>query len=304
MRLGTLAVVIGTALPLPSPDTAGAQAARPPDEACCCEEGRQVVRIGAVASSPDAVTVFEGIRRYLGANGLPADYVLYSSYDALVEALDAGRVDIAWNTPLAHARYHLKAGGRSRTLVMRDVDCDFRSVLVARKGAGITSLGGLRGKTLILGSRDAAEATVLPGYYLKREGLDLAEVEVLCLDGEVDLEGNPCSGERHVLEALLAGRGDAGVIGRRLWERVERERPEQAEGLVAVWVTPPFSHCVFSASAGFDEGLARRFTGLMTAMGPDDPKTADVMRLEGTRRWVAGSPDGFVDLLEALREGR
>ena len=75
---------------------------------------RPVLRIGAVAYSPDAVTIFEGIRRHCGRHGLPVDYVLYSNYDALVEALHAGHVDIAWNTPLAHARYHLKAGGKSQ----------------------------------------------------------------------------------------------------------------------------------------------------------------------------------------------
>jgi len=40
----------------------------------------------------------------------------------------------------------------------------------------------------------------------------------------------------------------------------------------------------------------------MTAMDPADPLTADLMRLEGTRRWVKGSPDGFRDLLRALGE--
>src|SRR4029077_10757930 len=94
------------------------------------------LRIGAVAYSPDAVTIFEGIRRHFSLHGLPVDYVLYSNYDALVEGLLAGHVDIAWNTPLAHARYHRKAGGKSRALVMPDVDCGFRSVLVARKEAG------------------------------------------------------------------------------------------------------------------------------------------------------------------------
>ena len=72
------------------------------------------------------MTIFEGIRRYCGRNGLPVDYVLYSNYDALVEALHEGQVDVAWNTPLAHARYHRLAGNTSKTLVMRDVDCDFR----------------------------------------------------------------------------------------------------------------------------------------------------------------------------------
>ncbi len=306
MPLRNLVVKIAAALPLLllSTGIVGAQTAERSVEEVCCEEGRTAVRIGAVAYAPESVTIFEGIRRYFGKNGMPVDYVLYSNYDALVEALHAGQVDIAWNTPLAHARYHLKAGGQSKTLVMRDVDCNFRSVLIARKDSGITSISGLRGKTLILGSNDAAEATVLPSHYLKQEGLDLAEVEILCLDAEVDLEGNPCSGERYVLKALLESRGEAGVIGQRLWERIERDRPEEAKALAAVWVSPPFSHCVFSAPACFDEGLAKKFTELMTAMNANDPQTADIMRLEGTKQWVAGSPEGFADLLEALQADR
>jgi ABC-type phosphate/phosphonate transport system substrate-binding protein len=272
------------------------------DDACC--EGKPALRIGAVAYSPAAVTIFEGVRRYFDRKGMPVDYVLYSNYDALVEALHENQVYIAWNTPLAHARYHLLAGEKSRTLVMRDVDCGYRSVLVARKDAGIDSVGQLEGRTLVLGSEDAAEATVLPRHYLAGEGVDLDGAEVLSLDGEVDLEGNPCSSERYVLQALLEGRGDAGIIGERLWNHLRKERPEDADRLVAVWTTPPFSHCVFSAGEGLDEDLARRFTDLMTAMDPTDPQTADVMRLEGTKAWVVGSPDGFRDLLEALRAGR
>lgn len=260
---------------------------------------KPTLRLGAVAYSPDTVTIFEGIRRHCGRHGLAVDYVLFSNYDALVEALLARQVDVAWNTPLAHARYHLKAGGRSRTLVMRDVDCGFRSILVARKESGVDSIGRLGGKTLILGSKDAAEATVLPLHYLKREGVDLAGVKVLSLDGEVDLEGNPCSGEHHVLRKLLDGEGDAGVIGERLWERLKKERPEEAGRLVAVWTSPPFSHCVFTAGPELDEGLGKRFTELMTAMDPSDPRTAALMRLEGTRKWVIGSPEGFDDLLKA-----
>src|SRR5262245_11237497 len=174
-----------------------------------------VVRIGAVAYAPSAVTVFENIRRYFARKGLPVDYVLYSNYDALVEALHKGQVEIAWNTPLAHARYHLKAGDASQTLVMRDVDCNFRSLLVVRDDANIRSLDDLRGKTVILGSWQAAEATVLPIHFLKQEGLRLSRVKFHNLDGEVDLRGNPCSSEGHVLRALQEGRGQAGIIGQR-----------------------------------------------------------------------------------------
>lgn len=264
------------------------------------ESKPRVVRLGAVAYAPSAVTIFEGIRRYLGDNGLPADYVLYSNYDTLVEALKAGQVDIAWNTPMAHARYHVACGGKSQTLVMRDVDVGFRSVLVARKDARVTEPKALVGKRLVLGSRDAAEATVLPRHYLEKEGVDFAAVTIVSLDEEVDLKGNPCSSEHHVLEALRAGRGDAGIIGERLWERVAEGEAKGDLDLELVWRSPPFSHCVFTASAGFDPVVGARFRDLMLAMDPANPATGELMRLEGARQWRAGSPDGFVDLVNAL----
>jgi ABC-type phosphate/phosphonate transport system substrate-binding protein len=255
-----------------------------------------------VAYSPDAVRVFEGMRRYFGRNGVTMDYVLYSNYDALVDALHKGQVQIAWNTPLAHAKYHRMAGNASQTLVMRDVDCDFRSVLVVRSDADISSLDGLKGKTLVLGSHEAAEATVLPIHFLERTGLDLDRVRAISLDREVDLRGNPCSSEVYVLKAVQQGRGQAGIIGERYWKQLCSEHPEQVKDLKQLWVTPAFSHCVFTASKDFDKTLGARFTRLMMAMDPADPLTADVMSLEGTRKWVAGSPEGFRALIQALDE--
>jgi ABC-type phosphate/phosphonate transport system substrate-binding protein len=301
MRIRIFAVALGAFVPLLITGAGRSLAGDCP--AGCPSKDRPAIRIGAVAYSPDAVTIFEGIRRHFGRNGVCVDYVLYSNYDALVEALHRGQVDVAWNTPLAHAKYHLLAGNASRTLVMRDVDCGFRSKLIVRRDSGVTALGGLAGKTLVLGSRDAAEATVLPLHFLKGEGLDLGEVKVLSLDQEVDLRGNPCSSEVHVLKALREGRGQAGIIGERLWERLKKDQPDQIGGLMDLWTSPPFSHCVFTAGNDFDEGLARRFTTLMTAMDPSDPLTAEVMRLEGTRQWVTGSPDGFRELIKALQIG-
>lgn len=262
----------------------------------------KAIKIGAVAYSPAAVTIFEGVCRYLTKNGLPADYVLYSNYDSLVDALHKRQVDIAWNTPLAHAQYHLKAGDASQTLVMRDVDCNFRVVLVARSDAGIRSLADLKGKSLVLGSEQAAEAYILPVHFLANAGVNLSRVKVHGLDGRVDLRGNPCSSEVHVLKAVNEGVGQAGIIGERLWNHLSREQPDQVSGLTAVWVSPPFSHCVFTAAADFDKALGSQFTKLMLAMDPSDPATGEAMRLEGTKRWVAGSQDGFQELVKALHE--
>jgi phosphonate transport system substrate-binding protein len=265
-------------------------------------ERPRVVRIGAVAYAPSAVTIFEDIRRYFDRRGMPVDYILFSHYDALVEALRKGEVDLAWNTPLAHAQYHRRAGNASQALVMRDVDCNVRSVLVVRADASMRTPDDLAGKTLVLGSRQAAEATVLPVHFLKHQGVNFDRIKIHSLDGHADLRGNPCSSEVHVLAALQEGKGQAGIIGERFWKHLSEREPDRVSGLKVIWASPPFSHCVFTASKDFDKELAARFTRLMLAMDPSDPLAAEAMRLEGTRRWVVGSQEGFQELLKALDE--
>lgn len=260
---------------------------------------RPVTRIGAVAYSPAAVTIFHGLTRYLNKNGLPSDYVLYSNYDSLVAALEREEVDIAWNTPLAHAKFHVRNQCSSQTLVMRDVDVGVRSILVARDDSKVTSLAELAGKKLVLGSSEAAEATVLPLHFLKKEGVDLSQVKVVSLDAEVDGQGNPCASPQHVLQALREGRGDAGIITVDLWNRIKNDRLAHGS-LQPVWTSPPFSHCVFTAAATFDRERGARFAKLMQEMDADESSTKDVMRLEGTKKWLPGSAEGFKDLVEAL----
>lgn len=259
----------------------------------------EATRIGAVAYSPAAVTIFSGLTAYLNKNGYPSDYVLYSNYDALVAALDRGEIEIAWNTPLAHAQYHVKNQCSSQTLVMRDVDVGVRSVVVARATSQIKSPADLAGKQLVLGSSQAAEATVLPLHFLKKEGVDFDKVKIVSLDAEFDSKGNPCASPQHVVKALMSGRGDAGIITADLWDHVK----DSAKGsLVPVWTSPPFSHCVFTASAKFDKQRAARFSQLMQKMDPSDVATKDVMRLEGTKKWLPGNDEGFKELVEALKE--
>src|SRR5947209_19774684 len=86
--------------------------------------GEKTLKIGAVAYSPKSVDVFRGMRYYFDKHGMPIEFALFSTYDGLNEALAQGQVDVAWNSPLGHARFHLMAGG-SQAVVMRDVDRDY-----------------------------------------------------------------------------------------------------------------------------------------------------------------------------------
>lgn len=261
----------------------------------------RTLRLGAVCSSPKSVTVFREIRYYLSRHGMPVEYALYSNYDALCKALRDGQVDIAWNAPLAHGKFTELAGG-SQALVMRDVDVNYRVKLIARKDAGIAGLKDLSGKTMVFGSCDAADATVLPVHFLRKEGVDFDAVKVLSLHDEVDARGCPCHSQEHVLKALQEGRGQAGVIGRDRWAALQKNQPDEAAQFQEVWTSPPFGHCVWTARKDFDKDVGERFTRLMCAMDGKDEVTKEVLELEHCRKWVRGSQDGYGVLLTALRE--
>ena len=74
----------------------------------------ETLLMGAVAYDPKVVTIWEGFRRWLRASGLDFDFVLYSHYERQVDDLVAGRIHVAWNSPLACvARRAPRTGART-----------------------------------------------------------------------------------------------------------------------------------------------------------------------------------------------
>src|SRR5262245_16714880 len=62
------------------------------------------IKVGVVAYDPKVVTIWEGIKEYFTARKVAMDFILFSNYDAQVDALLEGWVDIAWNTNLAYVK--------------------------------------------------------------------------------------------------------------------------------------------------------------------------------------------------------
>ena len=67
--------------------------------------------VGAVAYDPKVVPIWEGIRDYFRGAPVEMDVVWFSNYEAQVEALLAGWIDVAWNTNLAYVADAPRDGG-------------------------------------------------------------------------------------------------------------------------------------------------------------------------------------------------
>src|ERR1700758_3309463 len=177
------------------------------------------LKIGAVAYAPKVVTIWEGIREYLRDQGLGTEYVLYSSYPALVDALVAGHIDIAWNTPLACLQAREKLGGQCLVLGMRDSDVNFTTVFITRTDSPIHSLIDLRGKRFALASRDSSHAAILPVYFLHEAGLDSEkDLQTVRFDTDIGKHDDTGTSEQDVIRAVTEGSADAGGVGRATWD--------------------------------------------------------------------------------------
>jgi phosphonate transport system substrate-binding protein len=257
------------------------------------------ILVGAVAYHPRIVTIWEGFREWFAASDAPTDYLLYSNYERLVDALLDGAVDIAWNTNTAYVAAEERIGGDAQVLGMRDVDADFRTVIVAPRGSG--PFGGGR---LALGSRDSGHAAILPLHYLAREGVDVDVdgLELVRFDTDVGKHGDTGDSELRVVRAVAEGDADAGAIGDTTWAAMRSEGFAPAGALEVVWRSPTYYHCNFTALPSFDAARAARWRSALLAMSYDDPALRGVMDLEGVKRWLPGDKSGYADLTAAMRE--
>ena len=263
------------------------------------DPGRTLL-VGAVAYHPRVVTVWEGFRPYFAERGLDVDYVLYSNYERLVDALLSGQVHLAWNTNTAYVSAETRLGGEALVLGMRDVDAAYATVLVARPGVEVPA--GLAGATLALGSRDSGHAAILPLHYLRAEGVALADVRLLRFDTDLGKHGDTGDSELRVLEAVACGDAVAGAVGDATWARLRAEGAAETADLDVVWRSPTYFHCCFTARPDLDREAAGRWLELLLDMSYDDPAMRHPMDLEGVKRWLPGDKSGYTDLTAAMRE--
>jgi ABC-type phosphate/phosphonate transport system substrate-binding protein len=260
------------------------------------------VLVGAVAYHPRIVTIWERFRDYFAEAGVPTDYVLYSNYERLVEALLSGEVDIGWNTNTAYVAAEARIGGDARLLGMRDVDADFRTVIATRRGETYESASELAGTRLALGSRDSGHAAVLPLYYLEREGLGSGDVELVRFDTDLGKHGDTGDSELRVVEAVARGDADAGALGDATWAALRADGHPAVGELEIAWRSPTYYHCNFTALPSLDDAQAAQWSEALLAMSYDDPSLRQAMDLEGVKRWLPAEKSGYADLAAAMRQ--
>ena len=264
------------------------------------------VLLGAVAYDPKVVTIWDGFRTWLREQGVELDYVLYSNYERQVEDLLDGRIDVAWNSPLAWVRARRLAAARNvplRPLLMRDTDRDLTSVVVVRDGSPAAGLADLKGGTIGTGAIDSPQATLLPLSLLRAAGLAPGgDVSVRRFDVGVGLHGDHVGGERDAARALAAGEVDAACVMDGNLLVFAREGTLPAGSVRVLGRTDPYDHCTMTAGPAADAAQTADFVRLLLGMSYADPQVRPLLDLEGLRQWVDPRTDRYDALERAVDE--
>lgn len=264
-----------------------------------------ILRVGAVMYDPKVSVIWEIIQRFFEQQGVPTDVAFFNTYERQNDALLAGTIDIAWNSPLAWLDAQRRSQGTCRAIAMRDTDRDRVSYVVADRRGPVATLADLRGRVLATGARDSPQATLIPLEHLRRSGLSPgADVTIRRFDVLVGKHGDHIGGEREAFELVRAGGAAASTMLDLNWDAWTRDGTLDPGRFHIVATTDRFDHCVFTTREGIDGGLERDWTTALFGMSYDNPDHREMMDLEGLTAWLPGRTTGFAALERAVRSER
>ena len=263
------------------------------------------LQVGAVMYDPKVSVIWEIIRAYFESQACPIDVAFYSTYELQVEALVAGTIDIAWNSPLAWLDAQRQSGGTCRAIAMRDTDRDRVSYFVARREGPVKTLADLRGRTLATGALDSPQAMLIPLGRLRRDGVD-PEVDLTVRGFDVLLgkHGDHVGGERDAFECVRRGEAAACAMLDLNWDAWTRDGTIDADQFSIVAETDRFDHCVFTVRPDLDVAAEHHWLDALFAMRYDNPAHREMMDLEGLKAWLPGRTTGFGPLTAAVASER
>lgn len=258
-----------------------------------------MLKIGAVIYDPKVTVIWDLIEKFFKERGMEIEPVFFKDYKLQVDALVAGEIDMAWDSPLAHLDTVLRTDNSFKYSLMRDTDQDRKTIMVARKGEA-EKPSDLKGKTIGFGAIDSPQARLIPINYLKHEGLEFGkDYTEKRYDIGVGLHGDHVGGEYDALQALMNGDVDASFTLDLNWEAWKKDGKVDENKIVKIGETPHFDHCIFDVHPSVDDETIKKFEEIMLSMDYNKKEDKEILDMEGLKEWKPGRTQGFKQITEA-----
>lgn len=253
---------------------------------------QDVLRVSAIPD--EAPSELQRKFKPLGAHleretGMRVRFVPVTDYAGVVEALAAGKVDLAWLGGFTFVQARLRTRGRVIPIVQRAEDERFTSKFIVPAASAARSLADLKGKIFAFGSASSTSGHLMPRHFLLQAGID----------PQKDFARVAFSGAHDATLAFVAsGRADAGVLNASVWEKLVESRNPNAAKVRVLATTPPYYDYNWTVRGDLDAALVKKLTDAFLRLDPADPAHRELMALQRASRFIPTRASNY-DAIEA-----
>ncbi|WP_137819700.1 putative selenate ABC transporter substrate-binding protein [Pseudomonas sp. 2FG] len=222
--------------------------------------------------------------------GMQVEFVPVSDYAAVVEALAADRIDMAWLGGFTFVQTRLKTGN-AVPLVQREQDEKFTSKFISADPQ-IKSLQDLKGKTFAFGSVSSTSGSLMPRYFMLKDGINPEEFfSRVAYSGAHDA----------TVAWVQADKVDGGVLNASVWDKLVASGKVDTQKVKVFATTPPYYDYNWTVRGSLDPALAEKIKTAFLALDPANPEQKAILDLQAASRFIATKPENYQGIEEAAR---
>ena len=252
-----------------------------------------VLRISAIPDEnpTELMRIYTPFAEYLARElHMKVQFTPVVDYAATVEGLAAGKLDLVWLGGFTSVQAVRRTNGTARRLVLRQEDAEFKSVFVAKPGAGINGLKDLKGKTFAFGSVSSTSGHLMPRYFLLQSSVN----------PEKDMKQVAYSGA-HDATALWveSGRVDAGALNFLVWDKLVQQKKVDLAKVNVFYMTPAYVDYCWTARADLAPDLQDKLTAAFLKLDAANPEHKRLLDLHRTKKYIKANDAEWKTIEEA-----
>lgn len=253
----------------------------------------KVLRVSAIPDEAptELLRKFEPLGAYLEQElGIEVTFQPVSDYAGVVEALGAGRLDMAWLGGFTFVQARLRTGD-AIPVVQREEDEVFTSTFITADPE-INEHKDLLGKSFAFGSVSSTSGHLMPRYFLLQDGINPDD----------DFSRVGFSGAHDATVAWVeAGRVDAGVLNTSVWDKLVEENKVDTAKVRVYGTTPTYFDYNWTVRGDLDAQLVQDIKAAFLKLDPANPEHKAILDLQRASRFVETSAENYEGIEEAAR---
>ncbi|CAM3050115.1 phosphonate ABC transporter substrate-binding protein [Ectopseudomonas mendocina] len=256
-------------------------------------QAADVLKVSAIPDEAptELLRKFKPLGAYLEQElGMKVEFVPVADYAAVVEALAADRIDMAWLGGFTFVQARLKTGN-AVPLVQREQDAEFTSKFITSDPA-VKSLQDLKGKTFAFGSVSSTSGSLMPRYFMLQDGIKPEEFfSRVAYSGAHDA----------TVAWVQAGKADGGVLNASVWQKLVDAKKVDTDKVKVIATTPTYYDYNWTVRGNLDADLQAKIKAAFLALDPAKPEQKAILDLQAASRFIDTKPENYEGIEEAAR---